>query len=105
MFLSKLHQFLSLFVCRSLERLDILPHHFPFVNTFFQVFSRKFSEGQPGAFLIQNRAETLILGSKWMGLLLSFSVDVCRCFWYVDGDGFRRLSPCFLAIRLPCLVG
>ena len=102
-FLSKLHQFLSLFVCRSLERLDILPHQSPFVNTFFQVFSRKFLRGQPGAFLIQNRAETLIFGSKLMGLLLSFSVDVCRCFCDVDGDGFLGLSPCFLAPRLPYL--
>ena len=47
-FLSKLHQFLSLFVCRSLERLDILPHQSPFVNTFFQVFSRKFFKGYRG---------------------------------------------------------
>ena len=44
-FLSKLHQFLSLFVCRSLERLDILPHQFPFVNTFFQFFQESFQEG------------------------------------------------------------
>ena len=36
---SKLHQFLSLFVCRSLERLDILSHQSSFVNTFFQEFS------------------------------------------------------------------
>ncbi|MBQ8355066.1 MAG: hypothetical protein IJY40_05530, partial [Oscillospiraceae bacterium] len=87
-FLSKLNQFLSLFVCHSLERLDILPHQSPFVNTFFQVFSRKFLRGQPGAFLIQNRAETLIFGSKLKDLLLSFSVDVCRCFWYVDNGIF-----------------
>ena len=38
-----------------------------------------------------------------MGLLLSFSVDVCRCFCDVDGDGFLGLSPCFLAPRLPYL--
>ena len=105
MFLSKLHQFLSLFVCRSLERLDILPHQSPFVNTFFQVFSRKFLRGQPGAFLIQNRAETLIFGTKWMGLLLSFFVDVCRCFRHMDGDVFLHEEPCFSAPHLPCLVG
>ena len=40
--LSKLHRFVQLFVCRSLERLDILSHHIPFVNTFFQVFSKNF---------------------------------------------------------------
>ena len=87
-FLSKLHQFLSLFVCCSLERQDILSHRLPFVNTFFQVFSRKFLRGQPGSFLVQNRAETLIFGSKSKGLLLSFFVDVCRCFWYVDNGIF-----------------
>ena len=40
--LSNLHRFLSLFVCRSLERLDILSYQLPFVNTFFHLFSKKF---------------------------------------------------------------
>ena len=53
--LFKFHRCVHLFVCRSLERSDILTHHFPFVNTYFHVFSNffEFCFGRP--FVLFNR--------------------------------------------------
>ena len=91
--LSNLHRFVAYFVplSRALGYTTTPP---PICQHLFSCFFEKVCRRATVFILAQNRSKTLIFGSESFLLLLSFPVEKCSCFRYMDGDVFQHKPTC-----------